>query len=145
MSGEFVISSVLSRRKKNLKRRTSVTAFEQTSVTALRCTSVNSSQWTSVTPFYSSVLFRMQRKIHPRGMRACQPKREERPLPNFGSSFYLFFLLPLDLPCVNWSAVCFTWGPHSGPQTFLSSIFTDFSFFSFSHHHSGLLFPILTT
>ena len=40
-------------------------------------------------------------------------------------------------------AVCFTWGPHSSPRTFLYSILWAFPF-SFSHHHFGLLFPVLT-
>ena len=34
--------------------------------------------WTTVTvTCYSSVLFRKQRKIQPRGVRACRPKRQE--------------------------------------------------------------------
>ena len=49
--GEFVMSLVLSRRNKNLKGWTSVTALRWTVVTALG--------WTSVTALcYSSVLFR---------------------------------------------------------------------------------------
>ena len=71
MSGEFVISSVLSHCSKNLK------------------------QWRD--QCYSSVLFGNQRKIHPPG--------EKRGLRlNFGSSFYMFFLLPLSLPYVNWAS-----------------------------------------
>ena len=30
-------------------------------------------------------------------------KEKRSALPNFGSSFYMFFLLPLSLPCVNWA------------------------------------------
>ena len=92
-----------------------------------------------------------KRKIHPRGVKACWPKRREekrarepgreraseraserareRPLALW-LLFICFFLLPLGLPCVDWasrSAVCSTWGPHSGPRTFLCSIFMDFS------------------
>ena len=57
----------------------------------------------------TAVLFKKQRKIHPRGMRTGRPKRckEKRsPQLNFGSSFYMFFffLLPLSLPCVNWAS-----------------------------------------
>ena len=92
MLGEFVISSVLSCHNKNLKQRTSVTALRWTSVTAL-C--------------YSSVLFRKQRKIHPQGIRARQPKRREEkrgPQPKVGSSCNMFFLLPLGLPYVNWAS-----------------------------------------
>ena len=85
----------------------------------------------------SSVLFGKQSKIHPWGLRAGSPKRcEEKrgPRLNFGSFFIYFFLLPLSLPYVNWAsqeAVCFTWGPHSSPRTFLFSIFTGFSLFVF--------------
>ena len=50
---------------------------------------------------YSSVLFGKQRKIHPQGLRAGQPKRRERP--NLGSSSYFFFL-PLSLPYVIWAS-----------------------------------------
>ena len=50
---------------------------------------------------YSSVLFGKQRKIHPQGGRMGQPKRREEL--NFGS-FLIFFLLPLNLPCVNWAS-----------------------------------------
>ena len=119
LSGECVISLDLAHSNKNLKRWTSIIALRWTSVTA---------------PCYSSVLFRKQRKTHPRGMRACQPKRrtEKRgPRPNFGSSFYMLFLLPLGLPYVNWASqeCCFfTWGAHFSPQTFLCSIFEGFSF-----------------
>ena len=67
LSGEFVISSVLSRRDKNLKQRMD------------QC--------------YSSVLFKKERKIHNWDVRACWPKRlkEKRGTqPNFRSSFYVF-------------------------------------------------------
>ena len=45
-------------------------------------------------------------------------------------SLYVFFFSFPSLPYVNWAsqeAVCFTWGPHSGPWTFLCSIFMGFS------------------
>ena len=51
LSGECVISSVLSCCSKNLKRR--------------------------MDQYYNSVLFGKQRKIHPRGKRVSQPKRCE--------------------------------------------------------------------
>ena len=78
--GDYVISSVLSHHSKNLKR------------------------WTD--QCYSSVLFRKQRKIHPQGVRPDQPKRhEEKPPAQFWLFFlYVFFLLPLGLPYVNWSS-----------------------------------------
>ena len=46
------------------------------------------------------------KKIHPQGVRVGGPKgREEKrgPRLNFGSCFCMFFLLPLSLPCVNWT------------------------------------------
>ena len=88
MSGECVISSVLSRHNKNLKRQTRVSAQGRTSVTA---------------PWYSSVLFRKQRKIHPWGRRACWPKRrgEKRETPGPLAPLTLF-LPALGLPYVNW-------------------------------------------
>ena len=78
---------------------------------------------------YSSVLFRKERKILPRGMRAYQPKRREEKRGtqcNFGSSFYMVFLFPLGLPYVylaHQECCWFYWGPHSGGRTFLCSIF----------------------
>ena len=125
VSGECVISSVLSHHSKNLKWWVG------------RC--------------YSSVLIGKQRKRDPRGVRVGRPKRcEEKKSPwlTFGSSFCTFFLLPLSLPCVNWASQegCFTWDSHSGPWTFLCSMFMGFSLsLSFSHCHYGLLFPGLTT
>ena len=63
--------------------------------------------WTSVTATcYSSVLFGKQRKIHPRVVRAGWRKRWEEKHPTqfwLLFSFY-FFLLPLNLPCVNWAS-----------------------------------------
>ena len=84
LSGECVISSVLSCHSKNSKQQTSVT-----------------------TRLQFSFFFGKQRKICPWGMRAGRPKRckEKRSQRlNFGSSCYMFFLLPLSLPCVNWAS-----------------------------------------
>ena len=50
---------------------------------------------------YNSVLFGKQRKIHPRDVRASQPKRKEGL--NFASSFDMLCLLTLSLPYVNWA------------------------------------------
>ena len=56
-------------------------------------------------PCYISVLFRKWRKIHHRGMRPTQKtQREERDPRPFGSSFCMFFLLPLSLLYVNWAS-----------------------------------------
>ena len=76
-----VISSVLSHNSKNLKQQMD------------QC--------------YSSILFGKQRKIHPQGVRAGQPKRRKEKRgqrPNSGSSFYMSFLCPLSLPYVNWAS-----------------------------------------
>ena len=78
--GECIISSVLSHHSKNLKQQTD------------QC--------------YNSVLFGKPKKIHPQGVRVGGPRRHEEkrgPRLNFGSCFCMFFLLPLSLPCVNWT------------------------------------------
>ena len=89
-----------------------------------------------------------KRKIHPRGLRGMPTQkmwREEKEPQPCGSSFHMFFLLPLGLPCVNWaSQECCLFYLRSSLQ------FLDLSLFSFrklfpslssSHHHSELLFP----
>ena len=76
-----------------------------------------------------------------------QPKRRQRL--DFGSSFYIFCLLLLSLPCVNLAS-------QEGCLFYLRSSLqsSDLLLFyfcrlspslSFSHSHFGLLFPILTT
>ena len=76
-------------------------------------------------------------------------QREESPRLNFGPSFYMFFLLPLSLPHVNWtSQECCLFYLRSSLQFSDLPLFYFRGFFpslSFSHHHFGLLFPILTT
>ena len=89
------------------------------------------------------------RKIHPQGMRACRPKnpkrRENSPRPL--APLFTFFL-PLSL-YVNWaSQECFLFYLRSSLQSSDLPLFYFHRFFpslSFSHRHSGLLFPILTT
>ena len=76
LSGECVISSVLSHHCKDLKRWTNVTAELQ-----LR------------------VLSGKQRKVHPQGMRAGDPKGKA-----LASSFCMFCLLPPSLPYANWAS-----------------------------------------
>ena len=68
---------------------------------------------------------------------ACMRERErayarggERERKRFGSSFYMFFPPPGPAPCklgLARSAVCPTWGLHSGPQTFFWPSFVLFS------------------
>ena len=84
------------------------------------------------------------------GMLTQKTWREKRDLWPFGSSFYMFFffLLLLLLPYVNWASQ--EWASHLRsslrssdlPLFYFQGLFPSFSF---SHHHSGLLFPILTT
>ena len=76
-------------------------------------------------------------------------QREKRPVVQFWLLFIYFFSPPLSLPFVNWAS-------KEGYLFHLrfSLWSSDLSFFYFrglfpslscSHHHSGLLFPILTT
>ena len=75
-----------------------------------------------------------ERKVHPWGIWGWadpkDTKRRKAPSSILVPLFVCFFLLPLSLPCVNWAsqkAVSFTWGPYSGPWTFLCSVFVGFS------------------
>ena len=65
------------------------------------------------------------------------------------SSFYILFLLPLSLLCVNRASqerclfhLEFSLRSSDLPLFYFHGLFPSLSF---SHHHSGLLFPILTT
>ena len=107
--------------------------------------------WTSVmAPCYSSVLVRKQRNVHPPGMRAGQNKRHEEkrsPSPQFWHLFLCFFSSTGPaLSKLGWPGGLFYL--RSSPWSSDHSLFYFHRFFpslSFSHHHSGLLFPILTT
>ena len=89
---------------------------------------------------YSSVLFRKYRKIYSWGVRACQPKRceEKKERERKRARHLALWLLLLCVSSSPWacpvwlglarSAVCSPCGPHSGPRTFLGSIFVGFSF-----------------
>ena len=90
-------------------------------------------------------------------LKACMPsghadpkdrKRREAPGPILASLF-MFFLLPLGLPYVNWASQdCCLFYLRSSlwssdlPLFYFCRLFPSLSF---SHRHSGLLFPILTT
>ena len=107
-------------------------------------------------------------------MRAGRPKRREErrnPQLNIGSSFYMFFLLPLSLPYINWASQegCLFYqrlSLWSSDQSSICSICSillfvllfvlfvlraEFYLFcfhgliplSFSHHPFGFFFPIL--
>ena len=64
------------------------------------------------------------------GMPTQKTRREKRsPGPVLAPLFMFLFLLPLSLPYVNWASqecCLFYLSPHSGPQTFLFSIFAGF-------------------
>ena len=120
MSGQCVISSVLSHCSKKLKRQDG--------------------------PVLQLSLFGKQRKIHPwdEGRPIQKTWREERSLAQFWLLFLCFFLLPLSLPYLNWASqegCLFIWGSYSSPRTFLCSIFVGFSLFCLL----WIPFPILTT
>ena len=95
---------------------------------------------------YSSVLFGKRWKMHLQGMRAGWLKRTEGL--NFGSSFYMFFLLPLSLPYVDWASqegclfhLRFSLQSWDFPLFHFCGLLLSLSFI---HHHFELLFPILT-
>ena len=124
LSGECVTSLVLSCGSNNLNNR-----------------------WTSLTAqFYLA----SKRKYIPEVVRAGRPKRREEKRgqrPSFGSSFHMFSLLPLSLPMYRASQEgCLfhlrlsLWSSDL-PLVYFHGFFPSLSF---NHHHSGLLFPILT-
>ena len=91
-----------------------------------------------------------QRKIHPPGVKAGQPKRLKRsPQLNFISSFYVFFSPPLEPAPLNWASqegclfyLRFSLQSSDLPLFYFRRLFPSLSF---SHRHFGLLFPILAT
>ena len=101
------------------------------------------------------------KKIHPRGVRACRPKDVKRRAPQrasgggagreragFGASFYMSLSLPVPVLCkLGQPGVLFVLPevltPVLGPSFVL--FLGLFPSRSFSHRHSGLLFPMLTT
>ena len=99
------------------------------------------------TPFY----LENKRKIHPLGMKAYLPKRgeETRESPDHLAPLFICLFLPLGLPCVNWASQerCLFYLRSSlrSLDLPLFSFHELFPSFSFIHHHSRLLFPILTT
>ena len=103
LSGECAISMVLSFRSKDLKQWTNVTALLQFSF---------------IWQVKDSTSLRHEGRWTQKGRL------------NSGSSFYMFCLLPMNLPYVNWDSQegCFTWGSHSSPRIFFCSIFLASSF-----------------
>ena len=93
-------------------------------------------------------------------MRECRPKRREereraracgreRERPGPLAPLFICFFLPLGLLCVNWASqeCCFFYLKSSLQSSDLPLFYFHglFPSLSFSHRHSGLLFPILTT
>ena len=140
--GECVISLILSRYSKNLKRQTD------------QCYSLVTAQfklWTSITVHLQLSIICKQRKIHSRGVRAGWPKRhKEKRSPNPSRLPLSYICLPpSSLPYVNWAN---QEGCLFDLRSSLRSLDLPLFYFrglfpslSFSHHHFGLLFPILTT
>ena len=120
VSGECVISSVLSCCSKNLKWQTSVTVQIQL-----------------------SFIWQAKEDTSPR----CKGQPKGRQRLDFGSSFYIFCLLLLSLPCVNLASQegCLFYLRSSLQSSDLPLFYFHRLSPSFSHCHSGLLFPILTT
>ena len=95
------------------------------------------------------------RKIHLRGVRACRPKDAKRRAPQQAGEREkralapLFVFLSLGLSYVNWAShECCLFYLRFSLWSLDLPLFNFRGFFpsrSFSHHHSGLLFPILTT
>ena len=110
VSGERVISSILSHYRKKLKQQMD------------QCYSLVTAQfklWTSVTAQLQLSTICKQRKIHPRDVRVGQSKRseEEKREAQFWFIFLFVFLLLLSLPYVIWAnqeGFCFIWDSHSG-------------------------------
>ena len=117
--GKCVSSSVLSRHSKNLKWQTNVTAWLQ-----------------------FSFIWQAKEKYILKAWGQANPKEASGSILTplficFLSSLWACFLY-MGLAR---RAVCFTRGSHSGPWTFLCSIFMGFSLpLSFSHHYFGLFF-----
>ena len=84
-------------------------------------------------------------------MRACRPKRHEEKRDTSGplAPFFIGFFLPLGLPYVNWASqeCCLSHLRPSLQSSDLPLLYFRglFPSLSFSHQHSRLLFPILTT
>ena len=153
MSGECVISSVLSHHNKNLKRqmlKPSVCHSSQTDcVSALRKISVTA-------PFYlenkGKYILKEWGHADPKDTKKRERDRaltreRERPLAVW-LFYFMFFLLPLGLPYVNGASqkysLFYLRSSLQSSDLYLFYFFRLFPSLSFRHRHSGLLFSILT-
>ena len=164
-----VFSSVLSRLNKNLKRRTLKPLAHHSSwtgpVTALR---YRTDRAIALRQISVTALFYLgnSRKIHPPDVRACWAKDEKRRLwgrkresertrlgererPGPLAPLFNMVFPPPGLPYVNWgSQECCLFYLRSSLRSSELPLFyflRCFPSLSFSHHHFGLLFLILTT
>ena len=152
MPGECVISLVLSHHNKNLKQRTLKPSVCHSSRTVLQ--------------LYVTVQFYLENKwkyileawghADPKDVKRREEREKERTCTCMGEGppgplapLFMCFFLPLGLPYVVWaSQECYLFYLRSSlwssdpPLFYFHGLFPSLSF---SHHHSGLLFPILTT
>ena len=150
LSGECVISSVLSCHNKNLKWRTLKPSVHHSSWTVL--------QLRVIAQFYlenkGKYILEAWGHADPKDAKRRDRERERTsvhgrdPLAPWLLCLYVFFP-PLGLPYVNWaSQECHLFYLRSSLQSSNLPLFHFCRLFpslSFSHHYSGLFFPILTT
>ena len=152
MLGECVISLVLSCHNKNLKWRTS----SQMEVLLLHVTAQvyleNKGKYILEAWGMLTQKSQRERRDGRRGgeSEGKQWERErQRETPGPLTPLFMFFLLPLGLPYVNWASQgCCLFYLRSSLWSSDPPLFCFHGLFpslSFSHHHPGLLFPFLTT
>ena len=143
--GEFVISSVLSHCNKNLKWQVDQHYNPWIDRIELQPSDWPALQLRVTAQFYSEskgkYIFKIWGKADPK-----DGERWEVSYPNFFSFFLLVFLLPLNLPYVNWAGqeACLFYLRFSIRSSGLPlfSFHGLFPSLSFSHHHSELSLPI---
>ena len=138
LSGKCLISSVLSRHNKRWSDEPALQLSDR-----------------PVSQLHFTAQFHLENKrkyiLEAWGHKNPKTQREEREhprrreTPGLLAPLFICFFLPLGLPYVNWASqeCCFFLPEVLGPSfLYLRGLFPSLSF---SHHHSGLLFPILTT
>ena len=134
MSGECVISSVLSHHNKK---------FEATD----QCYS-SVFQFSFIKKVKENTSLRHEGMLTQKTRRGLRERGGERETPGHLTPLSIcFFLLPMDLPYVNWASqeCCLFYLRSSLWSLDLPYFCGLFPSLSFSHCHSGFLFPILTT
>ena len=138
LSGKCLISSVLSRHNKRWSDEPALQLSDR-----------------PVSQLHFTAQFHLENKgkyiLEAWGHKNPKTQREEREhprrreTPGLLAPLFICFFLPLGLPYVNWASqeCCFFLPEVLGPSfLYLRGLFPSLSF---SHRHSGLLFPILTT